>query len=300
MMNMTTDFTVEFGGDSHEIDLNTLITSLVNFGAAIQEIQSEIAPEAKVDIKVRAPQQGSFLIDILLSAPDAVAQTMKLFTRENVSLVENILSVFANSINLKGHLKGEQPKAITHSEDGMTVSIENTQGNIIIMNQPVFNLYNKNPKIDALISKGFAAIEKDTAVESVKIKNKKGDTIANVEEADFEVMGLPGLATDPALKRTISKENINIRAFRLSFEENVKWGFVYEGEKIQATISDPEFQKLIEDNEPFAKGDVLKVNLSINQEFDKSVQDYLNKTYEVTKLVQHIRANRQGKLFDNE
>lgn len=295
---MTTDFTVEFGGDSHEIDLNTLITSLLNFGAAIQEIQGEIAPEAKVDIKVRAPQQGSFLIDILLFAPDTIAHAMPLFTRENISLVENILSVFANSINLKEHLGGQKPKAVIHNEDGMSVSIENTQGDVIIMNQPVFNIYNRNPKIDTLISKGFAAIEKDGSVESVKIKNRKGAVISDVSQSEFEVMGVPGLASEPPLRRTIIKDAVNIRAFRLSFEENAKWGFVYEGDKIQASISDPEFQRLIDDNEPFAKGDVMKVDLLINQEYDRSVQDYLNKTFEVEKLVQHVRANRQGRLFD--
>lgn len=58
-MRMTTDFTVEFGGDSHELELNTLLTSLLNFSSAIQEIQQQAAPEATMDLKVRAPERGS-------------------------------------------------------------------------------------------------------------------------------------------------------------------------------------------------------------------------------------------------
>ena len=58
---MNTDFTIEYSGES-EVDLNSLLTSLLNFGASIQEIQSKVAPEAKVDVKVRPFGEGSFLV----------------------------------------------------------------------------------------------------------------------------------------------------------------------------------------------------------------------------------------------
>jgi hypothetical protein len=98
--------------------------------------------------------------------------------------------------------------------------------------------------------------------------------------------------------RMITKNSVFIRLFKISFEENAKWSFVYEGDKIQAVITDPNFQKLIDSNEAFAKGDILKVDLLIHQEYDKSVQDYLNKSFEVIKLIEYKKADNWI-LFDS-
>lgn len=296
---MTTDFTVNFGGDSHEIDLNALITALVNFSSAIQEIQQEVAPEAKVDIKVRPPEKGSFLIDLLLSTPDTdtIIDALLFFNKENLNIVENILSIFANSINLKQHLRGDKPKSIVRNPDNATISVENNYGQIVVFNNATFNINDTNPKIDNYISKAFAAIEKDTSVENIKIKNKKGRILSEVKESSFVDMSKIGYVPETPPRRIIIKESVNIRAYKLSFDENSKWGFIYEGDKITALISDINFLKSIDENESFAKGDILTVDLQIIQEYDKSVQDYLNKTYEVIKLKNHVRANKQGKLF---
>lgn len=216
-----------------------------------------------------------------------------------INLVENILSIFANSITIKQHLGGQPPTAVTPSEDGMTVTIENATGNITIVDQRTFNIYVDNPKIDTFLSKGFAAIQKDEAVESVSIKSAEGEVLVKVEEEAFPAMSTPGLATEPAERRVVNKEGVFLRAFKISFEEGIKWGFVYEGNKIQAGISDPEFLKRIDDNEAFAKGDMLRVNLAILQEYDKGVQEYINKGFEVTALIDHIQGGVQGNLFGN-
>lgn len=133
MMTMTSDFKVEFGGDSHEIDLATLTTSLVSFGLALQEIQQQIDPEARLDIKVRPPERGSFLIDLVLSAPDSVGSAFNMFTRENVSLADNLISILSNMLGLKQHLNGEPPQSVTPNQDGLTLNVENNYGTIMII-----------------------------------------------------------------------------------------------------------------------------------------------------------------------
>lgn len=299
-MTMTTDFKVSFGGDSHELDLTTLTTSLVNFGFLIQEIQQQIAPESKVDIKVRPPERGSFSIDLVLNVPDATILSLGLFT-EGVTLVENLLSIFTNFIGLKKHLNGEPPKSIAPNNDGLTLNIENNSGNIYIINQPAFELLDKVPKLDKLITAAFDVIEKDNSVENVQIIDYKNEVLANVESAEFETMSKPVQTREPKERRAIVKSGVDIRAYRLSFEENTKWGFVYDGQKISAPISDPTFLKAIEEQESFAKGDVFKVDLSIMQEYDSLVRDYLNTGYEVIKVIEHIRSDntKQGNLFED-
>ncbi|MEZ4941805.1 MAG: hypothetical protein R3D58_13075 [Saprospiraceae bacterium] len=294
-MIMTTDFKIEFSGDSHELDLNTLLTSLLNFSNVIQEVQQQIAPDAKVDIKVRAPERGSFLIDLMLSAPDAVGRALSLFTKDNVSLVESVFSIFVDTISIKKHLGGEPPKEVIETGDGQT-SIENNSGQIIIVNQPVFNIYSENPKIDAFLSKSFQAIKNEEAIESLKVVKDEKPAI-EIPNSSFEKMAAAGFASEIAERRTKVNSGVIIRAYRFSFEDYGKWGFVYEGEKITAKVSDQDFIQRVENNEPFAKGDVLKVDLAITQEYDKAVQEYLNKSFEVVKVIEHIHAARQGNLF---
>ncbi len=293
---MTTDFTVEFSGES-EIDLNTLLTSLLNFGTAIQEIQGAVAPEAKVDVKVKPFGEGSFLVFLALNAPDILNSVTRLFTRENVSLVENILSIFSNTINLKQFLGGKPPKETKESDDGQTIIIENQNGNTFQIKTETFNLYVNNPKIDGLYSKAFSALEKEEGVTGLKVLGHDKTELTDVKKEEFYEMSKP-FDDYTGETREMIKEGVFIQATRLSFEEGNVWGFVYEGNKISARITDEDFYKRIEANERFAKGDTMQVDLKIIQKYDLSVQAYLNKSYEVIRVIDHKEAPTQGKLFE--
>lgn len=295
MMVMTTDFKIEFGGESHDLEINTLLTSLLNFTGVIQEIKDQFAPEAKVDIRVRPPERGSFLLDMVLSAPDSVNYGLSLFTRGNISLADNIVAIFANMIGLKQHLQGELPNSVIEGDNGM-VFIENHSGVTVELQQPVYQFYASTPKVDALLSKAFQAISHDTVVESLRV-TKDRRILADVQADMFKIMGTAGTIGEPPSRRDIVKQEVFVRAFRFSFEDFGRWWFVYEGNTICASIADQAFIQAIEDNEPFAKGDRLRVDISILQEYDKSVQDYLNKQFTIMKVHEHIRAPRQGKMF---
>lgn len=296
-MTMTTDFTIEFSGESKEVDLNVLLTSLLNFGAAIQEIQSSVAPEAKVDVKVKPFGEGSFLIFLALHAPDIFNATAHLFSRENVSLVENILSIFSNTLNLKNFLKGKPPKETKQSDDGQQIIIENNEGNTFQIKTEVFNLYVNNPKIDGLYTKAFTAIEKEDNIEGFKIKDSNKKELSLIPKESFDEMAMP-LENVAGDTRDVIKEGVYVQATRLSFEEGNVWGFVYDGNKVTAKITDDSFYKRIDANERFAKGDTFKVNLKVTQKFDPNFQAYLNKSFEITDVLEHTQAPVQGKLFE--
>jgi hypothetical protein len=82
----------------------------------------------------------------------------------------------------------------------------------------------------------------------------------------------------------------------VSFEENLKWDFYYRGIKISTKIADPSFYELIDKGEAFAKGDVLEVELQINQKFDESVNTFVTNSYQVNKIVRHLSRNEQQKI----
>jgi hypothetical protein len=293
---MQTDFRVEFGGDSHEIDLNTLLVSLMNFSSVMQEIQVAIAPETQMNIKVRPPQNGSFLIDMLITAPDAVAKVASLITRDNISLVDNVLSGFVNMIDLKKHLMGERPKSVKASNEANQVIVENSDGNTIHIDQRVINIYQQVPSIDKSLTKAFEAVESDPAIESVRISDNDGRPLTRVNNDEFKWMSVANGSTEPVTKREKILEGVHIRAIKLAFEDGSKWGFVFEGNKISANISDPSFWDRVDKNEAFSKGDTFKVNLKVIQRYDQTINEYLNDTYEVVNVIDHIPPGKQQRI----
>ena len=98
-------------------------------------------------------------------------------------------------------------------------------------------------------------------------------------------------------RRIVEAATVNI--VRVSFEENLKWDFYYRGIKISAKIADPNFYELIDKGEAFAKGDILEIELQINQRFEEGVNTYVTKSYQVNKIVRHLSRNEQQKLNFN-
>ena len=64
---------------------------------------------------------------------------------------------------------------------------------------------------------------------------------------------------------------------------------------------DPNFYKLIDKGEAFAKGDTLEVELQINQLFEESVNTFINKSYQVNRIIDHYKRAEQKKInFDGD
>ena len=88
---------IKFGGELHEIDADLLIESLVSYSSVTQEAAAYVDPTAKVNIKIKAPEKGSFvlLLDLITSnAPN-------LLTRENVQLTAEIVAIVGGLYGLK-------------------------------------------------------------------------------------------------------------------------------------------------------------------------------------------------------
>jgi hypothetical protein len=300
-MTMTKDFTIEYSGESQEVDLNVLLTSLISLSAAIQEIKSAVAaPEVKVDVKVKPFGEGSFLVYLAIHTPDLLPLISSLFSRETVSLAENILSIFSNTLNLKNFLGGQPIKSSESLEGGQQVLIENNEGQVMQIRTDVLNVYVQNPRIDGLLSKSFEALNREDNVSGFRVLDSNQTPLAQIPKESFEAMSRPA-GTITGEERKVVKENVWVQATKLSFEVGVPWELVYDGNKIKAKVTDEQFYKRIEANERFAKGDTFCVRLQVTQRYDKSSQAYLNKagSYEILSVLEHKEAPIQGDLFSD-
>lgn len=285
------NFKLRFDGEQHQLDANVLISSLIHTTAIIQETNKFLDSGKKIEIKVKALEKGSFLIHIELI--ETTFDSLKIiFTRENIETGGIIISAFVGFIEIKKFLKGKSPKKIDQKESKTTITNQN--GDVFIIENSVFNIYEHSSIVQDALSQNFETLNNDPAISAFEVTDKNENPIIRVEKEEFSDLSLK---SEEILKdERILKEAATLNILRLSFEESLKWEFYYKGNKINAKINDPNFYKKIDQGESFAKGDILEVELQINQKWDESVNTFVNKSYQVNRIIRHILRNEQQKF----
>jgi len=275
---------IKFGGDLHEIDVELFIESLINYSSVTQEAAAYLSPGIKVDIKIKAPKEGSFIILLNL-----IAQNLPdLFRRENVALAAEIVTIVGGLYGLKKWIaKNGKPEIIKPSNDN-SIEISNTNGNITISNN-VYNIYQENPKVRENLRNTFVKLKEREEINDFSIKDvDSGEDIFKVEKEDFTALA----SSDDEIeqrKQKVIKENQELSIFKIIFRENYKWEFFYQGTKIYASVKDEIFFKKIEKGEvAFRSGDKLVVNLEIEQIFNESANTFVNDGYNILKVIEHM------------
>lgn len=290
MENLIKDnnFKLKFDGQLNQIDANVLINSLIHTTAIIQEVNRYLDTGKKIEIKVKALEKGSFLvhIELLESALDSIKS---LFTKENADLAASIVTILAGLIAVKKFLKGKKPSSI--ESQGETTKLINEKGDILIIENATFNIYENSPIVKDALSLNFDALNNDPSITGFEITDKDEKPIIRVEKEEFSDLALK--SEEISNDERIIKEAATLNIVRLSFEESLKWEFYFKGNKVSAKIKDPNFYELINQGESFAKGDILEVELQINQKWDESVNTFVNKSYQINKIVRHILRNEQ-------
>ncbi len=282
---------LKFDGQINQIDANILISSLIHTSNAIQEINRFLDSGKSIQIKVKAPEKGSFIIQVCLI--ESIIDS--LFSSDNIAVASNIITILLGSITIKKFLKGKKPKE--KKVEGGTTIIVNQEGNILHIDNLTFNIYDKSQVIKDSLSQNFESIRNDPSITAYEITDIHEKPLIRINRDEFETLSLK---SEELLEgERILHEAATLNIVRLSFEESLKWDFYFKGNKISAKIKDPSFYDLINKGESFAKGDILEVELQIVQKWDESVNTYVNKSYQIVKILRHLIRNQQQK-FDFE
>lgn len=288
---MQSEFTIRYDIPDSEIEIDALIDSLTNFKHAINEIHRYHNPSGNIEINIKAIKEGSFLVFLGLYLSENSAIISGLINKENITITAAILTTLVHSIKLKNHLKGRKAQSIEKTNNGNEVNIKNQNGQTLIINTDTFNFYN-NSTIDSNLSGAFKAAQKEKDLRGLEILDSKDKKLIEVPRSEMNYLQEPIVDLDTK-QREVIKTNVPINATKLAWDEKLKWSFVYEGQKINAKITDVSFFDRINKGEQFAKGDTLNVDLKIKQEFNEDVNTYLNKSFEVVKVNKHIPRPKQ-------
>lgn len=295
--HMSTDFQNEFklkfDGELNEVDAATLGNSLLNVTAIIEEVNQELKTGSKLDIRVKAHERGSFIVHLALEPARIVDAVAPFITAENIGLLKTaasaIISTVTGLFQLRKVLKNEPPKEVI--PQGENVQVITGHGNTLTIDKSTYNIYVGNSKVNEKLSNTFKTLDNDASVEGFEIVDQKEQPLFEVRREEFKLLKAGGGFIKP-LKRTLSKQ-AKLHIKRLTFDKDLIWDFLYAGNKISAYVADDNFYGRIDAGESFAKGDVLDVELEIEQELDSSINAYENKSYKVTKVVEHIPRHKQ-------
>ena len=284
------DFKIKFDGQQHQVDANVLVSSLIHTTTIIQEVNKYLNSGKKIEIKVKAPEKGSFLCHIEL-VETTLDSLKNLLTKDNIATGAQIIEIVVGLIVIKKFLKGKKAKEV--QQKGDKTEIINKDGGVIIIENATFNIYDHSSVIKDALAQNFDILNNDPAITGFEITDKNEKTLVKVDKQEFADLSQKSEELEEGERKLIEAATINV--VRVSFESNLKWDFYYRGIKISDPIKDPSFYELINKGKAFAKGDILQVDLQIHQKFDTEVNTFVTKSYQVNKINKHCPGMNKKK-----
>lgn len=293
------EFKLKFDGELNEVDAATLGYSLLNVTTLVQEVNQEVGAGRKIEIKVRAHQPGSFLVHLGLVTE--TTPLMDYLTPENLKVagaaLGGVITVVTGLFKLRKVLKGEPPKELVQRGDH--VRIEAGDGAVVIVDKSTYNAYFNNPKVNDALSKTFKTLDNDPHITGFEITDRNEVPMFEAKREEFRPMALT--SSVPQAQTRAIRLDASLYIVKPSFERNLKWDVVYQGNRIAVTMSDESFLSRIDRGERFAKGDTLEVELQIDQVLDLNINTYINKGYQVVRVFNHVpRAEQPSFNFTEE
>ncbi|MBR1792105.1 MAG: hypothetical protein IJ764_00485 [Bacteroidales bacterium] len=274
---------ITLGGGSHQVDANTLINELVHFTTVINAANDEYGQNnRKINIKVNALKEGSFIID--LSVAENLAAS--LFSRSSIEYAAAIVTLVGVAFKVYRRCKGrkatEKEVGNIHIGDNITI-------------QQVINIYNTKVVREA-ISKAIETAESDINVESINIASNLIEPI-KIEREEFNDLIYEDFASEDTPPQTIEEDvDATLAIIALRFEAGGKWLFNWNGIRIPLTVKDDALMRQIDHGERFGKGDAIKVKMRITKTWSAEYNCYENKNYKIVEFYEHIVSPKQQVL----
>lgn len=283
---------IKFEGQSHQIDSNTLINSLIHYNTIIAESNKELSGGSKfISVNINALKEGSFVIDLSL-AENAL---LSVFSNDGIQYLSGFVTVVTGVFGAYKVLKGKP--AVTESEKKDIKSHLDIKGNDVTINNSIINIYNQ-PVVREAISKSIETADSDPNVEGISIKGKEGSKPVIFTKDEFKDLIYVDFDKEDERPQEIDEiVDASLTIIGLSFEKGARWQFLYNGFKIGMIVKDDALMRRINEGDRFGKGDSIKVKMKITKSFNPNYNAYENKSYKIIEFIDHVLAPKQDNLF---
>ena len=257
------DIKIKFDGESHMIEANTFINSLIHFTAVVQEANSDLAPDKKVEIKIKANKEGSFEVELVLVSFTVIDVVRSVFSADNVTYVAALGGVVGTIYKTAKFLLGKKPKAISAPDKDNIVTITNHNGDVNTFDFRGATIYLNNAKVREATSQQFETLERDDNVTAFEILDKEDKPIVTIGKEEFTALTTENYEEISKTEKLINIHDASLNIVSLDWELKKKWDFYYLGNKISSKIKDDIFAERIDKGERFGKGDTLIVEMEV-------------------------------------
>lgn len=289
----------KYQGDSHYIDINTLLSSQFHFSAIVQEVKNQLYPNVDLKIKIKSFDKGSFDVNQII---EITAQT-GLFALENIQYIPAIFGVIADYISIKKFLKGKKADKVIEKGDKVEIYI-NVDGNnnSLTFDKDAFKIYQGNKIINEALKQDIKVLELDDEIKGIQLtETKSKKVVLSVPRNEFYDLDSdnPYLVDENEEDEKVKSVNVGIFKWETIPKKNSKWSLIYENRIVnQVAIKDEEFLKRILDEKlRFGAGDCLSVDLLVKLKKDEYSGMFLEDKFEVIKVHKIIWRGEQTSLF---
>jgi len=290
------EFKIIFEGDVEELDTDILIANLFNTTTMLQEVNKELKSQYKLEIKIKPFAIGSFNITYSIIAAGLLDAFVKAISSGASEYLKRLITIVIDQFNLKKFLGGKKPVAYT--EKGNITQVENNYGNIINVDKISFNIYKDNLITNDAMIRQCRALKKGGYIDKFSIKDEEGKLLLEIDKKEFDLMCEQNELIEEGERQKIV-EDAKLVIFKIVWESGYKWGFIYDGVKISAHITDEDSFNKIKSN-GFYEGDYFIARLKIIQRYDERVKTFINIDYEIEEIKEHIKTPKQKPLDFSE
>lgn len=272
--------TVKFDGQSHQVEINTFTQVLLDYSTVVQAAADEAGLIDPIRISITATEPGS-LDAIITVMADAAAGALN-FLEDYQNGLGAAVTIAGGLYGLKRKLAGKDKVEVTETSDDFVTLAAN--GDIIIIEKPVYNLYRNHPEATNAIDSSFSALEENPAITGFEMSSE-GQVVFRAERDEFSaIASSPNHEND---NYEHSREDVWLTVVKpyLAFSKTRKWEFVYAGNKITAPIVDDDFFESLE-SYVFQVGTKMHVELDILKEYDDTYRVFMNKKYTVIRVIE--------------
>lgn len=284
-------FVIHFGSDLPRVNAYTLATTLVGMADAAKAANAALNPGYEVEVVVEALSPGSFKATLrtIFNA------TGNLFSTQNVKNV--VLGVIASYIYQQA--LGSDPQVIVNVGDHEVV-IESGDTKVVVprdLHEGVKKI-EKSPGFRKGIGNAIRAVEADPHVTSFGIMPDDELPEPPVKIPRKQFAAIAQQVSEPETNERELEEITDVMILRAILERSKRlWQFAWNGVRISAPVTDGDFYNdFFEHRVQIAPGDGLRVRLRIRQVRNPDLGVFINKSYEVTQVMEHLPGAEQVQL----
>lgn len=269
--------------DEGRLDLYSAAANMIAFSDFVTVAGKAVyGPNVEMKAEVGGFRAGSFVTDVYFQL---VLPSMALLPAVNI---QEVVKTIKDSLDVWKHLKGSPPKAVEARGDGDNITVTNNNGDTIIVNRPSLTVVMSPESTDA-VERFIGVALAQQGIDSLQIKSAK-KAIAKVVDSD----ALYYTSVTANVPVTDNEFDYALTIEAAAFKDGHKWRFSDGGASFFAEIVDTDFLARVDQGEPFAKGDALRVRMRLEQ--SRQGQE-LTTIRTIVKVFDHLKKHQHGKLF---